>query len=225
MIPARCWETAPRNVRSFPIPLPLSLPLLLTGGPPASAGRGPVLQSRPSRTQINPLCAAAISWLNISLHQPQIPGTHFRNGLILSNRAQGFLQSLFYEQFRSIFWKIHFLSATHPPPKHLCHLVLSHVQLFVTPWTIYNLLGSSVHGILQARILEWEAIPSSRESSRPRDWTRVSYIAGGFFIIWATIKCSCLHFDSRMRSISSITWSTDYHQHQLHQITTCLLQS
>ena len=35
--------------------------------------------------------------------------------------------------------------------------------------------GSSVHGILQARILEWAAMPSSRGSSRPRDWTWVSY--------------------------------------------------
>ena len=41
--------------------------------------------------------------------------------------------------------------------------------------------GSSVHGILQARILEWVAMPSSRGSSRPRDRTRVSCIAGGFF--------------------------------------------
>ena len=37
-------------------------------------------------------------------------------------------------------------------------------------------LGSSVHGILQARILEWVAISTSSGSSRPRDWTRVSYI-------------------------------------------------
>ena len=41
--------------------------------------------------------------------------------------------------------------------------------------------GSSVHGILQARILEWVAIPFSRESSQPRDRTQVSHIAGGFF--------------------------------------------
>ena len=34
--------------------------------------------------------------------------------------------------------------------------------------------GSSVHGILQARILEWVAIPSSRGSSQPKDWTRIS---------------------------------------------------
>jgi len=38
-----------------------------------------------------------------------------------------------------------------------------------------------VHGILQARILERVAIPSSRGSSQPRDQTQVSHIAGGFF--------------------------------------------
>ena len=42
----------------------------------------------------------------------------------------------------------------------------------------YILPGSSVHGILQARILEWVAIALSRESSQPRDQTQVSCIAG-----------------------------------------------
>ena len=46
-------------------------------------------------------------------------------------------------------------------------------------------LGSSVHGIFQARILEWVAIPFSRGSSQPRDQTLVSYMAGEFFTIWA----------------------------------------
>ena len=41
----------------------------------------------------------------------------------------------------------------------------------------YSLPGSSVHGILQARILETVAISFSRGSSWPRDWTRVSYIS------------------------------------------------
>ena len=49
-----------------------------------------------------------------------------------------------------------------------------------------SLPGSSVHGILQARILEWVAVPFSRGSSQPRDPTQVSRIAGGFFIVWAT---------------------------------------
>ena len=39
--------------------------------------------------------------------------------------------------------------------------------------------------ILQARILEWAAIPSSRGSSQPRDQTQVSRIAAGFFTVWA----------------------------------------
>ena len=49
-----------------------------------------------------------------------------------------------------------------------------------------SLPGSSVHGISQARILEWVAIPFSRESSRPKDWTRVSCTVDEFFTIWAT---------------------------------------
>ena len=44
-----------------------------------------------------------------------------------------------------------------------------------------SLPGSSVHGFPQARVLEWVAISSSRGSSRPRDRTHVSCIAGGFF--------------------------------------------
>ena len=48
-----------------------------------------------------------------------------------------------------------------------------------------SLPGSSVHGILQARILEWVATSFSRESSRPRNQTQVSCIAGMFFTNWA----------------------------------------
>ena len=67
---------------------------------------------------------------------------------------------------------------------HMCACVLScftGVQLFVTPWSLPD---SSVHRILQARMLEWVAMPISKGSSWPRDRTHVSYIscaAGGFF--------------------------------------------
>ena len=47
--------------------------------------------------------------------------------------------------------------------------------------TLYNPMDYSVHRILQARILEWIALPFSRGSSQPRDQTHVSRIAGGFF--------------------------------------------
>ena len=51
-----------------------------------------------------------------------------------------------------------------------------------------NLSGSSVHGTLQERILEWGVIPFSRGSSQPQDWTGASCIAGRFFTTWATRK-------------------------------------
>ena len=47
--------------------------------------------------------------------------------------------------------------------------------------TLYDPMDYTVHGILQARILEWVAFPFSRGSSQPRDQTQVSHIAGGFF--------------------------------------------
>ena len=53
-----------------------------------------------------------------------------------------------------------------------------------------RLPDSSVHGILQARTLEWVAIPFSRGSFWPRDQTWVSCIAGRFFTIWATRNTS-----------------------------------
>ena len=49
-----------------------------------------------------------------------------------------------------------------------------------------RLPGSSIHGIFQARVLEWVATSFSRGSSWPRDQTLVSRIVGGFFTVWAT---------------------------------------
>ena len=52
--------------------------------------------------------------------------------------------------------------------------------------TLCNPIDCTVHGILQARTLEWVAIPFSRGSSQPSDQTQVSFIAGGFFTSLAT---------------------------------------
>ena len=49
-----------------------------------------------------------------------------------------------------------------------------------------SLPGFSIHGIFQARVLEWFAISLSRGSSQPRDRTQVSHIAGRCFTLWAT---------------------------------------
>ena len=54
-----------------------------------------------------------------------------------------------------------------------------------------SLPGSSGYRILQARILEWVAMPSSRGSFRPSDWTHISCIAGGLFTDWATREAWC----------------------------------
>ena len=54
-----------------------------------------------------------------------------------------------------------------------------------------GLPGSSVHGILQARILEWVAISFSRGSFHPRDRTQVSCIEGRLFTVWATRGFLC----------------------------------
>ena len=48
-----------------------------------------------------------------------------------------------------------------------------------------NPMDDAVQGILQIRIVEWVAFPFSRGSSKPRDQTQVSHIAGGFFTSWA----------------------------------------
>ena len=60
------------------------------------------------------------------------------------------------------------------------HFRISCVQLFTTPWAL-DPTDYTVHGILQARILEQVAFHFSRGSSQPGDRTQVSCIAGGFF--------------------------------------------
>ena len=68
---------------------------------------------------------------------------------------------------------------------HICDGLLSRVWCFATPWTVAR--QAPVHGILQARILEWVSMSSSRGSSRPRDQRdqtaslTSTALAGGFF--------------------------------------------
>ena len=65
--------------------------------------------------------------------------------------------------------------------------VLSHsVLLTLCDPMEYSPPGSSVHEILQTRILEWVGLSFSRGSSQPSNWTQVSLTSGRFFTIWAT---------------------------------------
>ena len=76
-----------------------------------------------------------------------------------------------------------------------------------------SLQGSSVCGILQARILEWVAIFFSKGSSWPRDQTQVSCIAVGFFIIWATRE----EIYSFLRGLCMCTYSVVSNSLQSHR--------
>ena len=58
--------------------------------------------------------------------------------------------------------------------------------------------GSSAHGILQARILEWAAVSFSRRFPRPRDRTRVSCTVVRRFTVWATVEVHPLHWLTMM---------------------------
>ena len=75
--------------------------------------------------------------------------------------------------------------------------------------TVCNPTDYTVYGILQARILEWVAIPFSRGSSQPRDQTQVSCIAGWFLTSWATYISLILHvcWGSASSSPPHCTWA------------------
>ena len=89
---------------------------------------------------------------------------------------------------------ISFLYYTHPLNFHsLLHWrsylqfgTWSEVKVSQLCSALCDSMDYNVHGILQARILEWVAFLFSRGSSQPRDWTEASRIAGGFFTSWTT---------------------------------------
>ena len=94
-------------------------------------------------------------------------------------------------------------------------------QSFQSCSTLCNPMGcrapvSSAHGILQARILEWVAMPSSRGSFWPRDWTCISMspvLAGGFFITNATWEASiCRVHHVKCQAGWSTSWNQDFQE-------------
>ena len=79
----------------------------------------------------------------------------------------------------------------------------SDMSNYLWPHGLWPTMGSSVHGILHARILEWVAIPFSSGSSLPREWTCVSCLAGRFFTVWATREAPyvCVYVSSSQSSL------------------------
>ena len=77
--------------------------------------------------------------------------------------------------------------------------------------TLCDPMDYIVHGILQARILEWVAFSFSRGSSQPKDWTQVSRIAGGFFISWATREAQLILYSLvkyRAKPVKSLNYDS-----------------
>ena len=78
----------------------------------------------------------------------------------------------------SLVLRIHWGCSVARLPRVFCWMLACMLMSnsFVISWTV-ALQGSSIHGISQARILEWIAIPFSRGFPQPRDWTHVSYVS------------------------------------------------
>ena len=98
--------------------------------------------------------------------------------------------------------------------------LLSHVQ-FCDP--MYSSLpGFFIHGIFQARTLEWIAISFSRESSQPRNWTQVSHTAGRLFIIGATFDVSlCCVYESKKQYTKLVQFDIVYIKAKVKCIYIC----
>ena len=82
----------------------------------------------------------------------------------------------------------------------------SRVRLFETLWIVAHQAPLSVHGILQARILEWVVMPSPKGSSQPRDWIWVSF----FFFFF---KYKFIYFNWRLITLQSYIGFA-IHQHE-----------
>ena len=80
---------------------------------------------------------------------------------------------------------------------------ISHVQLSCNP-VDHTQLGSSVHGISQARILEWVAISFSWGSSQPKDWTCVSCISRQILYHWTTWEAQLKVSNSSLLCIAEL---------------------
>ena len=116
-------------------------------------------------------------------------------------------------------WKSHG-GSRHPPHcpavtwypgrrQHIEHRVKVKVKITQSSLTLCNPKDYAVHGILQARILEWVAYPFSRGSSWPKNRTGVFCIAGGFFTNWAMREAQSMTVLKKLTHYSSLMYSLD----------------
>ena len=130
------------------------------------------------------MCHDIILW---QLKQWTIKVMHFYNACIIIN------PEIFKYQYNQVLcynkdyfsWKMYFIFR-HSWRKTKVKVLVTHFSLTLCNPMDCSPPGSSVHGIFLPRILECIAIFFSRESSQPRNWTRVSCIAERFFTVWST---------------------------------------
>ena len=121
----------------------------------------------------------SMSGFSVHHQLPEITQTH----VCWVSDASWTLLKRIRQWHRELVWEAHSISEEKKQHKVI------YVSMFgrFKNWIKYLIdCNSSVHGILQASILEWVAISFFRGSSWPNDWTGVSCIAGRFFTIWAT---------------------------------------
>ena len=121
---------------------------------------------------------------------------------IFSNHTHTHISSYIY--LRVIFYH---MSYTYDIFYHIyiythIYIYLRDVKVAYSCLTHCDPIDYTVHGILQARILEWVAFPFSRGSSQPRDQTQVSRTAGRFFTSWATREAQ----EYWVGSLSRLQW-------------------
>ena len=87
---------------------------------------------------------------------------------------------------RGLLYHVHVQVRGFKPSRDIFPRPQDEVKVAQSCLTLCDPMDSSVHGILEARILEWVAFPFSRGSSQPRDQTQISHTAGRFFTSWAT---------------------------------------
>ena len=92
-----------------------------------------------------------------------------------------------------------------PPSSQISSYRLKRSEVKVAQWcpTLWDPMNYTVHEILQARKLEWVVFPFSRGSAQPRDWTKVSCIAGRFFTYLAIMEA---HIDWKHSNVHFLPW-------------------
>ena len=123
------------------------------------------------------------SWWIIGCHVPQ--GSSLgREGQQCGNKCKTSNRRFLSSDLKSDFF---------PKQRNIIHSEVTQSCLTLCDPIDCSLPGFSIHGILQARILEWVTISFSRGSSRPRDRTWVFCIGGRLFNLWATREAQYIH--------------------------------